>query len=522
MTGIEANHVYSTLGLEQEYFVVDKALRDQRPDLLILGKTVQGAPPPKGQELQDHYFGPVKDRILAYMRDFEELALQLAIPVKTRHNEVAPAQYEIAPIFERASLAIDHNILLMEIMRQMAEAHHLSCLLHEKPFARLNGSGKHSNWSLSTDKGLNLLDPHANPENNLHFLVLLVAILKGIHKHNGLLRAAIGSAANDERLGGHEAPPSIISIYLGVELEEILDRLVDSGSLSKNGKEKIYDLGLGIIPDLTKDQTDRNRTSPFAFTGNKFEFRAVGSSQNPSLSIAILNAIVQESLESLLDEYEKKKDPSKVLLENFIPILQEAIKSSQQIRFSGDNYSGEWVKEASRRGLAHFENSVEAFEIFKTAGVEKLFEGILTPEELRSRYEILLEFYVAEVDIEAKLLIDLFKTLIFPAAIKTEKKVAEAIRGVQEALRGKKETHHQNEKLEHLVEAIEDAILEIEIVEEVRNEAMTLPLEERAKRFATKVRHQVRKAREALDLLETLTDDEDWPLPKYRELLYLF
>ena len=286
------------LGLEQEYFIIDKTLRDLRPDLLILGKTVQGAAPPKGQELQDHYFGTVKDRILAYMRDFEEMALRLSIPVKTRHNEVAPAQYEIAPLFERASLAIDHNMLLMEVMRQMAEAHHLSCLLHEKPFAKLNGSGKHSNWSLTTDRGFNLLDPYGT-ENNLHFLILLVAILRGIHRHNGLLRASIGSASNDERLGGHEAPPSIISVYLGEELERLLEQLLDTGLVAKKGAKQLYDLGLVSLANLSRDQADRNRTSPFAYTGGKFEFRAVGSSQNPSLSIAMLNAIVAESLEEL-------------------------------------------------------------------------------------------------------------------------------------------------------------------------------------------------------------------------------
>jgi len=521
LTGIDASYVSPSLGLEQEYFVIEKSLRDLRPDLLILGKTVQGAAAAKGQELQDHYFGAVKDRILAYMRDFEEMALRLGIPVKTRHNEVAPAQYEVAPLYERAGLAIDHNMLLMEVMRQMAEAHHLSCLLHEKPFAKLNGSGKHCNWSLITDRGLNLLDPH-NSDNNLHFLVLLVAILKGIHRHNGLLRAAIGSASNDERLGGHEAPPSIISVYLGDELEALLEQLLDTGLVTKQGAKQFYDLGLASLGNLSRDQADRNRTSPFAYTGGKFEFRAVGSSQNPSFSVAMLNAIVAESMEELLDAYEKRKQKDKTVLENFLPLLQEAVLASKSIRFAGDNYSQEWVKEAERRGLAHFENSVDAFALFKTTAADHLFTGILTAEELHSRYEIFLEFYVGEMDIEAKLIIDMFKTSILPAAIKTEHRMAEAIKVVHEALRGKKELHHQAERLEQIVQAIEDAILEIEMLESVRSETLTLPLEERAKRFATKVRHQIKKARASLDLIETLTDDDLWPLPKYRELLYLF
>ncbi len=521
LTGVEANHTFPTLGLEQEYFIIDKTLRDLRPDLVILGKTIQGAPAAKGQELQDHYFGAVKDRILAYMRDFEEMALRLSIPVKTRHNEVAPAQYEVAPLFERASLAIDHNMLLMEVMKQMAEAHHLSCLLHEKPFAKLNGSGKHSNWSITTDQGLNLLDPFAS-ENNLHFFILLIAILKGIHRHNGLLRAAIGSASNDDRLGGHEAPPSIISVYLGEELEKLLDQLLDTGLMGKKGVKQLYDLGLISLAHLSRDQADRNRTSPFAYTGGKFEFRAVGSSQNPSLAIAMLNAIVAESLIELLDEYEKRKSSNKTVLENFLPILQEAILSSKSVRFSGDNYSQEWIKEAERRGLKHFDNSVEAFMLFKTEAADHLFKEILTPEELQSRLDILLEFYVSEVDIEAKLLIDLFRTNILPAAIKTELRFAEAIKTVQEALRGKKELHHQSERLEQIVQAIETAILEIEMLEAVRNETATLSLQDRAKRFATKVRHQIRQARQSLDQLETVTDDDLWPIPKYRELLYLF
>jgi Uncharacterized protein related to glutamine synthetase len=306
LTGIKADHIFTTVGLEQEYFVIDRALRNLRPDLLILGKTVIGAPPPKGQELQDHYFATVKDRVLAFMREFEEKALELGIPVKTRHNEVAPAQHEIAPVFEKATLAIDHNLILMELMRQVAASRNLSVLLHEKPFAHINGSGKHSNWSLMTNNGLNLLDPTNTPENTLHFLILLVAILNALHEHNGLVRASVGSASNDNRLGGHEAPPAIISAYIGEELEELLTNIEKKGNHITSISHKKYDFGLAVIPELTKETTDRNRTSPFAFTGNKFEFRAVGSSQNPALAVTILNTIVAESLNEIVEEIEKK------------------------------------------------------------------------------------------------------------------------------------------------------------------------------------------------------------------------
>lgn len=335
LTGIPAQFVFSTLGCEQEYFVIDRGLRNLRPDIVLTGRTVFGAASPKGQELQDHYFGSVKDRILSYMQDFETAALRLGIPVKTRHNEVAPAQHEVAPVFEKSSAAVDHNILLMELMRQIAAKHQLSCLIHEKPFQGLNGSGKHCNWSLSTDTGINLLDPTETPGQSLHFLILLTAILNAVHKHSALLRASIGSAANDFRLGGHEAPPAIISVYLGGEIEKILQNIEQKGSHSDVTAKNLYDLGLMVIPDLTKDNTDRNRTSPFAFTGNKFEFRAVGSSANTAFPMTVLNAVVAESVNLMMDEIEAKLDLKKSkpslqkLGEAVIPVIRKYLKSSR-------------------------------------------------------------------------------------------------------------------------------------------------------------------------------------------------
>lgn len=493
LTGIKAERVFTTLGLEQEYFVIDRALRNIRPDLLILGKTVLGAPPPKGQELQDHYFGSVKDRILAFMREFEEKALELGIPVKTRHNEVAPAQHEIAPVFEKASLAVDHNILLMELMRQTAAHRDLAVLLHEKPFAGVNGSGKHANWSLMTESGHNLLDPTDTPENNLHFLILLVAILNALHAHNGLVRASIGSASNDDRLGGHEAPPALISAYLGHELEALLDNIEKTGGhVTKKSKRK-YDFGLAVIPDLPKDQTDRNRTSPFAFTGNKFEFRAVGSSQNPAFAITVLNAIVAESLNEILDAIEAKSKRSKAkLVANTMEVLQKYIHACKGVRFTGDNYSHAWEIEAKKRGLAHFKSSLEAFPALIEPKTIRAFNGILTQEELKSRYEIAMEHYRANVEIEAKLLIELFRTQILPAVVKTL---------------GDQEPFYDNVPLKTL---LKQAVKEVDTLNDLLN-----------KNGVQKVKEQCKQARHTIDQMEGFVDDRYWTLPKYRELLWL-
>ncbi len=516
LTGIQADYVYSTLGLEQEYFVIDRAWRNLRPDLLLLGKTVYGAASPKGQELQDHYFGAVKDRILSFMDDFETAAFRLGIPLKTRHNEVAPAQHEVAPVFEKSSAAIDHNILLMELMRQTAVKHKLACLLHEKPFQGINGSGKHSNWSISTNTGINLLDPTDTPENTLHFLILIAAILHAVHQHSALLRASIGSASNDYRLGGHEAPPAIMSVYLGHELEQVLENIEQLGSHTRNDKKNKYDLGLPVIPDLTKDNTDRNRTSPFAFTGNKFEFRAVGSSANPALPITVLNAIVADSLNALLDEVDVKGKSQQEIAAALLQVVRKYLKDSKAIRFSGDNYSQEWIKESAKRGLPNLHKSIHAFEALKNSKTVKAFEGILTKNELESRYEILTDIYVTNLNIEVNLMLELFKTHILPSALKYQKEVAESILATSK-------THKpQRELLDTLSQNINDAIeLSNEIVKLVEKAKSHGSSVKRGHDFCEKILPKCEALREIADRLETLIDDRLWLLPKYRELLFL-
>lgn len=522
-TGIDAGFVYSTLGMEQEYFVIDRKFRNLRPDLVLLGRTVIGAASPKGQELQDHYFGAIKDRILEFMRDFEQSALELGIPVKTRHNEVAPCQYEVAPVFEKASLAIDHNILLMEIMRQVAAKQGLSCLLHEKPFHDINGSGKHCNWSLATDTGINLLDPTDTPENNLHFLIILTGILHAIHKHSKLLRASIGSVSNDFRLGGHEAPPAILSVYLGNALETLLNNIEEKG-LHKSGPGKgKYDLGLHVIPDLTQDNTDRNRTSPFAFTGNKFEFRAVGSSFNGSLPITVLNACVASSIDMIMDEIEKSKrkgSAAKDLLEDAMPVLRKTIKASKSVCFEGDNYSNKWVEEAKKRGLPNIHKSLYAFEAYKEDETLKVFQGILTKDELISRYEIFVEMYGHTLNIEAKTIIELFDTQVLPPALDMIKKLAKTI-GEEKEFLGKNAAKKQMERLKEIHDLVEEGIKLSDKIKLIREDADSLSGFERSKDLLEEVFPLCLNLRKVSDSLEVLVDDREWPLPKYREILYL-
>ena len=527
LTGIAANQVYTTLGLEQEYFVIDRAWRSLRPDLLLIGRTVYGANPPKGQELQDHYFGSVKDRILAFMQTFEIAAIELGIPVKTRHNEVAPAQHEVAPVFEKASAAIDHNLLLMELMRQIAQQQGLACLLHEKPFAGINGSGKHCNWSLSTDSNINLLDPTDTPQNNMHFLILLTAIIHAVYEHSSLLRASIGSASNDYRLGGHEALPAIISIYLGQELEALLEEIEAKGISSMMRIQNRYDLGLTMIPDLTKENTDRNPTSPFAFTGNKFEFRAVGSSANPAFSVTVLNLIVAESLNLLLDEIDTvlqgKKPSSEELIQAVMPILQKYLNLSKGIRFTGDNYSEAWVKEAHHRGLPNIRRSPEAFKALSDPKTVRVFENVLTLQELSSRQDILMEHYALHTNVEANLIVDMFRTQILPVAVDYQRILATSFLQVKEAL-SPHQFHSTKQALylKHNNDAIEEGMRCVEELEKERQHASALAsVAEQAKMFSEQVFQKMERARQAIDQLESLTDDGRWPLPKYWELLFM-
>lgn len=521
LTGVKAERVYTTLGLEQEYFVVDRNLRNLRPDLLLLGKTVFGASPAKGQELQDHYFGSVRERVLNFMHDFERAALKLGIPVKTRHNEVAPGQYEVAPVFERATLAIDHNIQMMELMRKVAIKHDLAVLLHEKPFENLNGSGKHCNWSITTDTRLNLLDPTDNPGNNFHFLVLMTAFIEAVQRHGDLIRASIGSASNDYRLGGHEAPPAIMSIYLGEAIEAFLNDIEVHGIHQTKSQQVTYDLGILGFPDLKKDYTDRNRTSPMAFTGAKFECRALGSSANPAMAATILNAAVAESLENILDEVEQslKKESGrskKAFMEAVIPVIQRSLKRSKGVRFAGDNYAEAWVKEAKKRGLPNFEKSIEAYETLREAKSVTLFQGILSEEELKSRVEILLEQYVMSTLIEVNLMIELCASHVIPAAVGEQKRLASALKNVQTVL-GKGNFEPQLEYLKSFTQQVNTLITRLQELKAAKKK-----VEKESAATVHVLFPAMLALREVVDQIEGSVEDAYWPLPKYRELLFLF
>ncbi|MBP9840927.1 MAG: glutamine synthetase III [Simkaniaceae bacterium] len=456
---IEAKQVFSTVGCEQEYFVIDAELAKERPDLTQLGKTIFGAPPAKGQELGDHYFGSVKERVLRFMQDFENEAAKLGIPLQTRHNEVAPAQHEVAPLYERAVLAIDHNILLMELMRKVAQQHGLKCLLHEKPFRDVNGSGKHLNWSLQSDTGRNLLDPREP-----YFIVMLTAVLMAVHSHGALLRASVGSYGNDERLGGHEAPPAIISVYLGEALEKFLEEGIES-------MEEFLDLGLSHIPKLPRHSTDRNRTSPFAFTGNKFEFRALGASMSPALPTTILNAIVAESLHELMDAIEAR---------GVVPAIQHYLAKTKAIRFSGDNYSEEWREEAARRSLPHFQTAVEAFHLFTAPTTVEAMQEVMSVKELKSLQEVMISTYHKQKGIEEKLFVEIFDTEILPAALRTLE------------LFERNHQAHRSALIRDLIDAITESI--------------------QLGQFGV--------ARHILDRLELMIDRAYYPFPKIWELLY--
>lgn len=527
LTGTRANRVFSTVGMEQEYFVIDRALRNLRPDLMLAGRTVYGAPSPKGQELQDHYFGSVKDRILRFMRDFEEEAIRLGIPIKTRHNEVAPAQHEIAPVFEKASLAVDHNIVIMEVMRQVAGKHDLTCLLHEKPFAGLNGSGKHTNWALSTDKGLNLLSPSVeSPDESLRFLILLTAILNAVHRHAALLRASIGSAGNDHRLGGHEAPPAIMSVYLGDELERLLDTVETKGTTTSSRRKGKYDLGIPVIPELPRDNTDRNRTSPFAFTGNKFEFRAVGSSASAALPVTVLNVIVAESLNEMLNKIEaalpkKPKDavPTQELAKVAMPVIREYLVRSKPVRFSGDNYCLTWTKEALRRELPNIQKSIDAYSALKTKTTVKAFSGVLSKAELGSRYEVLSDNCIQSLNIEINLMIDMFRSLVLPAAIRYQDLCARSIGACASV--GADVGKPQKKALSKLTATIDRAIVLCDELEATRQKASLLTGTKKHTAYSEEVWSKAAALRTSVDTLETLVDDCLWPLPKYRELLFM-
>lgn len=518
--------VITTLGWEQEYFVVDENLANARPDLLMCGRTLIGHAPAKGQQLEDHYFGSIPERVFAFMQDFEQESYKLGIPLRTRHNEVAPGQFECAPIFEEVNIAVDHNSLLMDIMNKVAKRHRLRVLLHEKPFAGVNGSGKHNNWSMATDTGINLLAPGKTPRTNLMFLTFFVNTIKAVHDYADLLRAAIASASNDHRLGANEAPPAIISVFTGTYLSQVLDE-IESRVKDKFSEQDEVILKLDIhkqIPELLMDNTDRNRTSPFAFTGNKFEFRAVGSSANCANSMTILNTIVAETLkgfkrdvDALINKGEKKEIA-------ILQILRTYIAESKKIRFEGDNYSDEWAEEAARRGLNNFKTTPEALDAFITESAKKLFfnNKIYSERELEARHEIMLEDYVKKVQIEARILGYMCTNHVLPAAINYQNVLIENVRGLKDLGLGEDSYRSQMNLLRVVSNHIQEINDNVEAMIEARKTANNEPnMHKRADLYCNSIKTFFDKIRYHADKLELIIDDKLWPLPKYRELLFL-
>ncbi len=523
-----AYRVVPTLGPEQEYFLVDKALYMLRPDLILAGRTLIGAAPPKGQELEDHYFGSIRSRVLAFMQEAEYELFKLGVPVKTRHNEVAPSQYESAPVFEEANIAADHNQMVMEIFRRVANLHDFALLLHEKPFAGVNGSGKHNNWSLMDSEGNNLLDPGNTPDENLQFLIVLTATLKAVHKRAGLLRAAIASSGNDHRLGANEAPPAIISVFLGKQLSDILDSIETSHVKGETTEQKIINLNVSKLPEIAQDYTDRNRTSPFAFTGNKFEFRAVGSSQSISWPIAVLNAAVAESLGEMVEAIGKRVSGGSDLKKASMEVIREAVIETKPIRFEGNNYSDEWRIEAEKRGLPNLAKTPEALAWLVRPESTEFFQrmGIMHPEENEARYHVKLERYIKDVEIEIGLLVDIIQTNILPAAYRHQTLLAESLKSYLEAskLAGNPAqwARSQAEELESISGLIGELKRKLETVEKKSAEGAEIDsIEKRAHFYAYELMEECASVRKVCDRLEELVDDQFWPLPKYREMLFL-
>ncbi len=506
-----SSRVFTNIGPEQEYFLVDRRLAEQRPDLLLTGRTLFGAPSPKGQELEDQYFGPIRERILAFMMDLDRELWRLGIPSKTRHNEVAPGQFEMAPVYEPTSVGSDHNMVVMSTMRRLAPRHGLMLLLHEKPFAGINGSGKHNNWSMATDDGENLLDPGHDPHANAQFLAILAGVIRGVNVHSDLLRAAIADAGNDHRLGANEAPPAIMSIFMGSQLEDVLAQL-EAGGASASKKGGHVELGVTSLPVLPKDATDRNRTSPFAFTGNKFEFRAVGSSAPIYWPQTVLNTAVADSLSALADELDGVAHGD---FAGLTSILSGIIRDHKQVLFEGNGYSEEWHAEAARRGLPNNKTTPDALPALSTPKAAELFArfGVLTERELAARAEINWERYVKVSNIEASTAIDIATTLILPAAVKYLGELA----GAAGASRG---VAAVSAKVASLTDALVDAIGVLEHTQHAAHGSNSLQAEAHA--FVDSVIPAQAALRAVADELETLVSDELWPLPKYRELLFQY
>lgn len=519
----DIQHVVASLGAEQEYFAVDKALFNARPDLVMAGRTVFGHSPARGQQLEDHYFGTIPGRVYEFMRDFEIESWKLGIPVRTRHNEVAPSQFEVAPLFEEVNVANDHNQLMMDIMSRVADKHDLKILFHEKPFAGLNGSGKHNNWSLITDTGVNLYAPSSSARDNLLFLTFFVTTIKAVHEYADLLRASIAAAGNDFRLGANEAPPAIMSVFIGSQMTAVLDELETNGNVKIEKGDNMYmKLGIDQIPEIILDATDRNRTSPFAFTGNKFEFRAVGSSDNCATPMAALNLIVAEQLTQFFETVSKEIEKGEEKRLAIVNVLRKYIKESKAIRFEGDGYSDEWVKEAEKRGLGNIKNMPRAIEAYVSKKSMALFEkhGVMNHKEVEARNEIKLESYIKKVQIEARVIGDLAMNHIIPTAIAYQNKLITNANGLKGLGVDNTAVVQTIKEISGHIETIKANVREM--VDERKRLNKVTDTHKRAFGYCDDVKEKYfEKIRDAVDKLELLVDDEDWPLVKYRELLFL-
>ncbi|NNG09183.1 MAG: glutamine synthetase type III, partial [Arenibacter sp.] len=521
--------VMATLGWEQEYFLVDKALANARPDIVMAGRTLVGHIAAKGQQLDDHYFGVIPLRAINFMKELELECTKLGIPVKTRHNEVAPNQFELAPVFEEANLAVDHNLLLMDVMEKVADRHNFKVLFHEKPFAGINGSGKHNNWSLATDTGVNLLSPGTTPMKNLQFLTFFVNTIKAVDTYEELLRASIASASNDYRLGANEAPPAIFSIFIGTQLTEVLDDLegVTKGKLSPEEKTELKLNVVGKIPEILRDNTDRNRTSPFAFTGNKFEMRGVGSKANCAKPMTVLNTIVAKQLidfkkevDTLIDTKKLKKD------EAIFNVLREYIKSSKRIRFDGDGYSSKWEKEAAKRKLSNNRTTPKAVQVYTTKASLDLFASmnVMSDVEVRARQEVDLETYILQTQIEGRVLNELINNYILPATITYQNKVLENVRGLKEVYGDsyKKMAEGQLAIIDEISKHFGATREKTVAMTEARKKANVIQdVHKKADAYCDDVRPFFDAIRYHCDKLEQLVENESWPLMKYRELLFI-
>ena len=516
-TGV--NQVFGTLGCEQEYFLIDQGLFQERLDLVICGRTLIGATPPKGHQLDDHYFGAIPSRVLSYMAEAERRLFELGIPVKTRHNEVAPGQYELAPTFERTNVAADHQMLTMHVLKDVARQHGFECLIHEKPFAGINGSGKHNNWSLSTDTGTNLLNPTVDTQTNLQFLVFLCAVIRAVDTHAELLRASIASAGNDHRLGANEAPPAIMSVFLGEMLTDIINQL-EAGKPRKTVKGGTLDLHADSLSDVPRHAGDRNRTSPFAFTGNKFEFRAVGSTASVAWPTTVLNTMVAESLDFMASSLEKMvgKKPTPAKIESSVrSLLKEVVKKHRRVCFDGDGYSEEWTKEAAKRGLPNICNAADSLPIFKSRIATSLFSkyGVLSARELKARGEVLLEQYCTNLEIEGRTLSTIIRTQVLPASLRAQAELADVVGATQVAGVECPDTEADLRALVGQISKLRTGILEVEAA----LTSNTHDPEKYAKWLRSELVPAMTRTRDASDWIESRISAELWPMPTYAQML---